>query len=86
MHFDRYELMMLSRGGRVPRPVSPGPRYAGLTPSELDELRAQRPPALAGLFARATRLLRGRRERADSGGRLDAQAYLALEFPRENDR
>jgi hypothetical protein len=67
--FDRYELMILSRGGRVPRAMRPGPRPLPVP------VRSER--AGPGRLARLVRRLRSRRAPAPA---LDTHQYLRLEF------
>jgi hypothetical protein len=67
--FDRYELMILSRGGRVPRAMHPGPRPLPVP------VRSER--AGPGRLVRLVRWLRSRRASRQA---LDTHQYLRLEF------
>jgi hypothetical protein len=67
--FDRYELMILSRGGRVPRAMHPGPRPLPVP------VRSER--AGPGPLVRLVRRLRSRRAPRPA---LDTHQYLQLEF------
>jgi hypothetical protein len=69
VYFDRHELMILSRGGRVPRAMHPPP---GPLPVPLPEPR-EGPGRLATLVRR----LRSRRTARPA---LDTPQYLRLEF------
>jgi hypothetical protein len=75
--FDRYELMILSRGGRVPRAMHPGPRPL---PVPVRSERAERTGP--GRLGRLTQRLRRPSRR---GGELDVHSYLELEFPVDED-
>jgi hypothetical protein len=69
VYFDRHELMILSRGGRVPRAMHPPPgRYPVPPPG---------PREGPGRLVRLARRLRSRRT---SGQALDTHQYLRLEF------
>ena len=69
MYFDRHELMILSRGGRVPRAMHPPP---GRYPVPLPEPREG-----PGRLVRLVRWLRSRRTPDPA---LDTHQYLRLEF------
>jgi hypothetical protein len=69
VYFDRHELMILSRGGRVPRAMHPPP---GPLPVPLPEPR-EGPGRLMTLIRR----LRSRRTQRPV---LDTHQYLRLEF------
>lgn len=71
MHYDRYELMLLSRGGRVPQASRPRPLPVAL---ERDG-----PGRLAVLVA-------GLRHRSRRRPELDVHSYLALEFNVDDER
>jgi hypothetical protein len=76
--FDRYELMILSRGGRVPRAMHPGPRPLPVP------VRSER-SELAGP-GRLVTLVRRLRSRRTSGAALDTHQYLQLEFAVDDER
>ena len=76
MDFDRYELMILSRGGRVPRAMHPGPRPLPGVP-----VRSER----AGP-GRLVRLVRRLRSRPAGRPALDTHQYLQLEFVVDDER
>jgi hypothetical protein len=76
--FDRYELMILSRGGRVPRAMHPGPRPLPVP------VRSERPErAGPGRLARLAQHLRRPSRRR---GELDVHSYLELEFAVDDER
>lgn len=71
MHYDRYELMLLSRGGRVPRASRPRPLPVAL---ERD------------VPGRVAMLIGGLRRRSRRRGELDVHQYLELEFAVDDER
>jgi hypothetical protein len=74
VYLDRYELMILSRGGRVPRAMHPAP---GHPPVKVPSERTG-----PGRLARVARRLRSGR----AGPALDTHQYLRLEFAVDDER
>jgi hypothetical protein len=75
VYLDRYELMILSRGGRVPRPSRPRP-----VPLPVP-VRSE----LAGP-GRAATLVHALRRRSRRRGQIDVHTYLEMEFAVDDER
>jgi hypothetical protein len=87
MYFHRDDYLLLSRGGRVPRPAQVQVRHHWHThPPSPGRLRRGGARLLAGLPRSATRS----REASSAGQRsrseLDIHAYLELEFAVDDER
>lgn len=73
MYIDRDEMIILSRGGRVPRATRPV-----LLPVRVWSQRAGP--------SRVATLVEGLRRRSHRGDRLDVHSYLKLEFAVDDER
>ena len=87
MYFDRDELMILSRGGRVPRAMYPGPRPlpVPVRSERIERAERARRAKRAGP-GRLTRLAHGLRRPAPRRAELDVHSYLELEFVVDDER
>jgi hypothetical protein len=87
MYFHRDDYLLLSRGGRVPRPAHIEVRHHWHThPPSPGRLRRGGARLLAGLPRRCTRDSDAPGAGQRSPGELDIHAYLELEFAVDDER